>query len=126
MGWYTDYCLFIEVDDDYKYDLDELKQKLRSEETANKVSELCEYGFDYFCGLGNLDIKQHDNVLMLITNQKRGGIGALHFLMCLVKYVIGDKIKKIDGSLSGEDSYADMQLGDNSRTLTYLREIKGL
>jgi len=115
MGWYTNYTLIIEVDH-INLDLTELQKTFKDEKTADKVTEICRKckancWIDYWCGLGNLQLElTEDKNIKLTTITKRGGFSDLQFLVVLVLYVLGTKVKKIDASLAGEDGYAEMNL----------------
>lgn len=117
MGWYTDYTLVVEVDYG-NLDLAELQKTFKDERTAKKVTEICckckaNCYIDYWCGLGNLQLElTEDKNIKLTTTTKRGGFSDLQFLVVLVLYVLGTKVKKIDASLAGEDGYAEMNLLD--------------
>ena len=51
----------------------------------------------------------------------------MQFLVVLVLYVLGTKVKKIDASLAGEDGYAEMNLtsGDSKKYGESLWSISG-
>ena len=90
---------------------------------TDKVTEICNEckfscSIDYWCGLGNLQLGLTESKhIKLTTTTKRCGFSDLQFLVVLVLYVLGTKVKKIDASLAGEDGYAEMNLtsGDSKK-----------
>jgi hypothetical protein len=129
MGWYTNFEITIQLFDEHKCTLETVKKNLTNENIAQTYFSMTGTNFDIWCGLNNIKMKSIDKKVVLTTNIKRGGFCDLKALVNYSLFVFGVKnVQNIKGTLSGEDGYADMNLGDEERAYewNYRRRSKSV
>lgn len=100
MGWYTEYKIVV--------DLKECMTSEFADELDDKLDDSCELDFTV------------DNTKVTFTSKQKGcGLSQLEYYMDLVSRVFDGMFEMITGTFKGEDAYAESQITDLCRKMTY-------